>query len=201
VALVGGDGRLLASHGEEVRTHTTRVLASMDRVLRQAGRDRGELAGLGIVTGPGSFTGLRVGISTALGLQSALALPVFGMGSLEALARAVAWEGDGLALLDARRSEVYVQGFRRAGAAVSALGPPLALSPADAAERAASAAWAVGDGVPLVGGWKASCRLLAEVPNLAVPAAVHAWEALLEGRRREPLAPLYVRAPDVRSPG
>ncbi len=200
-ALVGRDGEVLASHREEVRTHTTRILAAVEEMLSRVGRSRRDLAGLGIVTGPGSFTGLRVGISTALGLHSALAVPAFGIGSLEALACSIPWEGDGMALLDARRSEIYVQKFRRNAGAVIALGPPEALPPAEVAELARGACWAVGDGVPLVEGWVESCRLLAEVPNLALPAALRAWEALREGRPAEPLTPLYVRAPDVRPPG
>ncbi len=199
-ALVGRDGEVLASHREEVRTHTTRILVAAEEMLSRAGRSRSDLAGLGIVTGPGSFTGLRVGISTALGLQSALAAPAFGIGSLEALARSVPWEGDGMALLDARRSEIYLQKYRRTGEAVIALEPPEALPPAEVEELARGASWAVGDGVPLVEGWRPSCRLLAEVPNLAIPAALQAWKALREGRPGEPLTPLYVRAPDVRAP-
>lgn len=198
VALVGGAGRVLARRREEVRTHTTRILAAAGAVLSEAGRASGELTGLGVVEGPGSFTGLRVGISTALGLQAALSVPAFGIGTLEALARSVSWDGDGLALLDARRGEVYLQRFRRQGGAAEALGPPVALRPEAASGEASRASWAVGDGVPLVAGWPASCRLLAEVPNLAVAAALAAGEALAEARAPAPLAPQYVRAPDVR---
>ncbi len=66
-----------------VRNHTVELLPAIDRLLTRAGAAKGDLTALFVTTGPGMYTGLRVGIATAKGLARALGLPLLGVGRLE----------------------------------------------------------------------------------------------------------------------
>jgi tRNA threonylcarbamoyladenosine biosynthesis protein TsaB len=94
------NGELL---GERV-SRAVRVLEDADELLRDAGVEQGELTGLVVGTGPGSFTGLRMGLAAARGLALALELPVAGVSTLAALA---AGAPDALPVIDAGRREVF----------------------------------------------------------------------------------------------
>ena len=179
-------------------THTTRLVPAVDELLLGAGAVRGDLAAVGAVVGPGSFTGLRVGLAAALGLSAALGIPAYGLDSLTALALSVDAPGDGVALLDARRSQVYCRRFLGSGPAARPVSEPVAIPPADVLLGGPEPAWAAGDGVALVGGWPPATRLFPGIPNLALPAARRALEALAAGIATEELTPLYVRGADVR---
>ncbi|HYX87890.1 MAG TPA: tRNA (adenosine(37)-N6)-threonylcarbamoyltransferase complex dimerization subunit type 1 TsaB [Gaiellaceae bacterium] len=99
VALVR-DGAAL---GERV-SRAVRVLEDADELLREAGVGQAELTGLAVGTGPGSFTGLRMGLAAARGLALALELPVAGVSTLDAL---VAGSPGALPVVDAGRREVF----------------------------------------------------------------------------------------------
>jgi tRNA threonylcarbamoyladenosine biosynthesis protein TsaB len=102
VALVR-DGTVL---GEQV-SRAVRVLEGADELLREAGLRQTDLTGLVVGTGPGSFTGLRLGLAAARGLAFALDLPVAGVSTLRALA---AGAPGSLPVIDARRREVFSLG-------------------------------------------------------------------------------------------
>lgn len=92
--------------------HASRLMPRLDELMGQAGLGPGDLTALTVSLGPGSFTGLRIALAAAKGLSAALGLPLYGVGTL----RALAWEnppGPGLrlALLDARRRRWYAQAF------------------------------------------------------------------------------------------
>ena len=201
LALLDRGNEVIGEVARDVRTHTGLLTPMVEVLLEGAGSSVGDLEAIGVVSGPGSFTGLRIGLATAAGLGSGLHVPVHGLGSLEALARFLETVGQGLALLDARRSEVYVQSFRRAESGVRVLTEPAAMPPGEILVRFPSPAWAVGDGVPLVDHWPAACSLIPRVPNLAVPAARAALEAVKAGGEPAPLEAVYVRDPDVRPSG
>jgi tRNA threonylcarbamoyladenosine biosynthesis protein TsaB len=110
-ALVRGDEVL-----DERTSRASRVLADADELLTAAGLDRGDLEGIVVGTGPGSFTGLRIGVASVRGLAFALDVPVAGVGTLDALA---AGAPGALPVIDARRGEV----FARVDGAVQALAP------------------------------------------------------------------------------
>ena len=100
----------LVSDGEVLGERTSRavtLLEDVDALLRQAGTHTRELEALAVGTGPGSFTGVRIGLSTARGLALALGLPVAGISTLDALA---AGAPGALPVIDARRREVFVPG-------------------------------------------------------------------------------------------
>jgi len=99
-ALVDGDEVL----GERTSRAVT-VLEDVDALLRQAGARTGELEGVAVGTGPGSFTGVRIGLATARGLALGLGVKVAGVSTLDALA---AGAPGALPVIDARRGEVFV---------------------------------------------------------------------------------------------
>ena len=96
------DGEVLG----ERASRAVRVLADADDLLREAGKDRSELGGIVVGVGPGSFTGLRLGIAAARGLAFALDLPVAGVSTLDALA---AGAPGALPIIDAGRREVFTR--------------------------------------------------------------------------------------------
>ena len=95
------DGEVL---GERISRAVT-LLEDVDALLRQAGARTGDLDGLAVGIGPGSFTGVRIGLATARGLSFGLDLPVAGVPTLAALA---AGAPGATPVIDARRREVFV---------------------------------------------------------------------------------------------
>jgi tRNA threonylcarbamoyladenosine biosynthesis protein TsaB len=102
------------------RTFSERLLPSVSDLLIKAGIQLKALAGIVVVAGPGSFTGIRIGISAAKGLAEGLRLPVIAVSRLELLARKVA-ASDGIAVLDAGRDEFFVGVHRAGGSEVEVL--------------------------------------------------------------------------------
>ena len=125
--------------------HANRLLAAAEEALARAGLGWDEVERIAVGVGPGSFTGLRIGIATARALAQARALPLVAVSSLEALARGAGDAGLVLAVLDARRGEAFAAAWR-GGTLVL---PAAALAPDALAERVAAlqgTAQAVGDG-------------------------------------------------------
>jgi tRNA threonylcarbamoyl adenosine modification protein YeaZ len=98
----------LLEHSEP-SAHAERILPLIERCLVEAGWDRSSLERIAVGVGPGSFVGLRVGVALAQGLGLGLGVPVVGVGSLRSLAAAVPMKRSGarIALLDARRDELF----------------------------------------------------------------------------------------------
>lgn len=174
------DGEVLG----ERRSSAVRVLADADELLVEAGLSPEDLSALAVGTGPGSFTGLRIGLAAARGLALALDVPVAGVSTLDALA---AGAPGSVPLVDARRREVF------------ALldGEPRTLSPEEVPVEA---------GHTYVGNGALRYRALLEerggsVPpkdsDLHVPRA--SWHARLARAYGPPEAvePIYLRVPDA----
>ena len=109
VAVLDG-GRVRAARAEVMaRGHQERLAPMAQAVMAEAGLPFAALMRIGVTVGPGSFTGLRVGVAFAKGLAAALDVPAVGIGTLEALAA----QGEGLvfAAIDARRDQLYLQAF------------------------------------------------------------------------------------------
>lgn len=111
------DGRVAAAHEDRVTTHSERLLPLVEEVLAAAGLDAAAIDAVACGAGPGSFTGLRIGFATAKGLAFALGKPLYAVSSLAALAvlaapAAAARGAEILAILDARRREVYAGLYR-----------------------------------------------------------------------------------------
>ena len=104
-------------------THSRRLVPAVEFVLAQLGLSPLALDGFAVTTGPGSFTGLRVGLSTVQGLALAAGRPCFGASALDVLAARIVGEAPRLAaVMDAYRSEVYAGLYDETG---RAMGPPL----------------------------------------------------------------------------
>lgn len=97
-------------------THTRSIMPAIDHVLALAGLDVSAVDGFAVTLGPGSFTGIRIGISTVKGLATAVGKPVAGVSSLDALAyQTAAFPHLICTLLDARKKEVYCCFYRWKG--------------------------------------------------------------------------------------
>ena len=108
VAIIGEDRVLCEAVLSVEVTHSERLLPAVDRALDEARITLEGLGGIAVSIGPGSFTGLRIGLSTAKGLAYATGLPLVGVPTLEAMAwtlPAARWQV--CPVLDARKQEVY----------------------------------------------------------------------------------------------
>jgi tRNA threonylcarbamoyladenosine biosynthesis protein TsaB len=190
-AAVVQDGRVLADHvASGDGTAARRVLADVDAVLTAAGVDVDALDGIAVGVGPGSFTGLRIGIATAVALGDAAGVPVAGVSTLEAIEHGAGEAA--VAAIDARRGEVFA-----AGPGVE----PGAYAPEPLARRLPAGTLVVGDGA-------LRYRDVFEAAGHRVPpgesrlhaphGSGHAALAQFDGR---PVRPLYLREPDAREPG
>jgi tRNA threonylcarbamoyladenosine biosynthesis protein TsaB len=216
---VAMDGRVLALlEGDAARPHAERVPADLLRALARAGATLADVDVFAVAIGPGSFTGLRIGIAAIQGCAFAAGKPVVGVSALEALALAAAGAhelGPGRRLgvwMDAQRQEVFSALYD-----INGTGPETVLTPVEGpavgppAETAArwhrllAACWC-----PVAGdGAKRYSQVLADVagapvsvitpPPLASTIALVAARRALAGEATLPHAikPLYVRRPDA----
>lgn len=96
-----------------IETHSARLMPALDDMLRRASVDISEIDAIAVTRGPGSFTGVRVGVATAKGLAFALRKPIVGVTSLDVLAFNLRfYDGIICPMLDARRGEVYAAIYR-----------------------------------------------------------------------------------------
>lgn len=176
------DGETLA----ERASIPARMLEDVDLLLRETAVEATSLDALVVGTGPGSFTGLRMGLAAARALAFALELPVAGVSTLDALA---AGAPGSLAVIDARRREVFTL----------LDGTPTALPPDGLSDSLLQGRLCVGDGA-------VRYREVLEAAGAEVPpdeSELHVPRARLHARLArdfgpaETVEPLYVRAPDA----
>lgn len=147
VGLVTDDAVLVRSR-PMASSHARTLLPLIDEVLAGAGIPVADVDLLAVSIGPGSFTGLRIGLAVAKGLALATGVAVVGVPTLEAYAVALgARPGTVWPVLDARKGEVYAAGYRWDGGTVHEVAAPAALPPAALATRLEPPATLVGDGV------------------------------------------------------
>lgn len=183
------DGRSRASEQRPMARGQAEALVPMVQALMaQAGLDYTELDRIAVTVGPGSFTGIRVGLAAARGFGLAAGKPVIGVTTLEALACLHSpCRGGLIAAIDARRGEVYAQRF---GADAT---EPTLMPIAAASALATGEGIALGDGAPLLAlpaGWRV---LDIALPDPAAVAAIAATRSI----PAQPPGPLYLRAPDA----
>jgi len=209
---VGRGGEVLAAGAVALQRSSTQLLALVAEVLEAAAALPADLAGVVALAGPGSFTGLRVGLATALGLVQGLGVRAQAVPTLAALAAASEAPPGGLviAAVDALRGEWSAQAFR-AGPVPEALGEMTLvpagellqrLAPEAAAASAPPAIIAFGvsalrRGADAAGGW----ARFQEAPPLA-PAALRLAAALspTSWRAASLAAPIYARPPATTAP-
>jgi tRNA threonylcarbamoyladenosine biosynthesis protein TsaB len=208
-ALAQMDGtalRIVASRTEPMeRGHAERLVPLIGDLLGEAEASWSDLGRVGVTAGPGSFTGVRVGIAAARGLALALGIPAVGIGTLDAFLDmdGPGTEGTEIACLDARRGEIYV--LARDAGSRSVLLPTAAMEPSAAAQRLVADGVApyrlIGSGAPLLAaslaqdapGVAVSILSAARTPDIASVARLAA--AATPGR---PPVPLYLRGPDAK---
>lgn len=185
-------GALLGLRSEVMaRGHSERLGGFVRDAVADAGGGFEAIDRVGVTVGPGSFTGLRVGMAFAQGLGAALDRPVVGVSTLAALA----WSADGghgrtAAVIDARRGQVYLQTFLDG----RPLSGPQAVDVQAAIEAFAGETWQwAGSGVALVDplaatDWTAPSPLALATLTTTLDPAGH------------PPRPLYLRAPDALPP-
>lgn len=215
-AAVAIDGRVAADAWvEERNVHAERLMALIDQVLRDAETGTGALDAIAVSEGPGSFTGLRVGVSVAKGLAHATGKLLAGVPTLTAIAERTVREHARsvpeliVPLLDARRGEVYYQLFKcENGLVVPLAGPEVGLIAGvrallagrpvlvtgEAAERVMEGGWS-GDGPPLVASRaiaRCSAGTIALLGERMVRAGLTVDPAALEPRY---IKEFFLRAP------
>ena len=200
--VVRAGGRTVATRTlTEPKGHAEALLPLLAQVLADAGLTYGDLQLLAATTGPGVFTGVRVGLAAVRGLRLALNIPAVGIGTLPATAataRAGGAEGPLAVVNDARRDEVYLQVFSAAG---EPTGDAVLLPVGEAMMRLAAPMTIVGTGVALVHA-AASERGIAcgsvDRPDVGFVAAMA--ESQYASGALAPPRPLYVRAPHITQP-
>ena len=189
---------------EERNAHGEQMLGLMERVFTRAEWTRADIDRVAVGTGPGSFTGLRVGLSLGQGIAIGLGLECVGVGSLEAMTAAAATAataGDGprCAVLDALRGEVFVAVYGADGAELLA---PRAVLREDFPEKVFDIIAIQGiatDELVFVGEDPCLADLNAiNAPEAALPHAI--WTARLAAGRSDPAEPIYVRGADAIKP-
>ncbi|MDX3103751.1 tRNA (adenosine(37)-N6)-threonylcarbamoyltransferase complex dimerization subunit type 1 TsaB [Nonomuraea angiospora] len=187
-------GRVLAEHTTiDARRHGELLVPTIEHVLAEAGAALRDVTAVVAGSGPGPYTGLRVGLMTAQGLATTLGVPAYGICTLDAVAYGSGLAEPFLVATDARRKEVF---WARYADMRTRLDGPFVDRPADVPV----------DGLPVVG---AGAGLYAEIlgesdappyPYAGALAALAA-ERLAQGTPLDPPRPIYLRRPDAVVPG
>ncbi len=199
VALIDGRrGRILAARHELMNRGQAEALFPMiDETVKEAGMAPGDIGQVAVTSGPGTFTGVRIGLAAARGLAVASSVPVIALSSLHAIALcAIAADEPQCpvaALIDARRGEIYLAVYGPAGEEQLA---PRAVPVDDAADDLPEGDLLLaGNGAKLLNAGAVSTA--PELPN----AAVWGIPASRMPATDTPPSPLYLRAADAKPPG
>lgn len=200
------DGVLVAHRFETMRRgHAETLMLLVQDVMRQAGLTFDKLDLIATTVGPGGFTGLRIGLASARGLALAAGIPIVGVTTLEAVAKAnPSTESPLLIALDSKRSDLYMQLFDANG---DPLSEPSAMLPVDIGPTLPAGTIAVGG--------NAAEKVLEAFADRAPPLLRHEGPSLPDaaivaqiGAERhaqmpsnERPRPLYLRPPDAQKPG
>jgi tRNA threonylcarbamoyladenosine biosynthesis protein TsaB len=193
-------GSIIASETRAMlRGHAEALMPLIARVMSNSEVELRELDRIAVTVGPGSFTGLRVGISAARGIALAAAKPAVGVSTLAGLAAPHVADDDAtpvVAAIDARHDHVYLQVFGRGGRTML---PPRLASLREAVRAASGPARIVGSAADLIArAWPRGEPPPAKVDQRGAPDIV--WIARLgavSSAAEGPPKPLYLRAPDA----
>ncbi|MFH1092297.1 MAG: tRNA (adenosine(37)-N6)-threonylcarbamoyltransferase complex dimerization subunit type 1 TsaB [Pseudomonadota bacterium] len=211
VALVNQDRVVAESKLKPGETHSKTLLPEIKKMLDRAGLEVRDLEFIAVGLGPGSFTGLRIGLAAAKGLAWAAGIPLVGVPTLEAMVRALPPRDiTACPLLDARRNQVYFALYQTGpGGGWERESPYQARTPADLAVLIREKTWFIGEGAGTYG------NILTEMlgsffvrgpQELDYPQAVQvawlAYELMAAGTETDPtrVVPIYVRPLDIRPP-
>jgi len=168
-AAVVENGRILCSAYQNTGlTHSQTLMPMAQELLKSCGYTPGQVEAVAVAAGPGSFTGIRIGVAAAKGFAWGKELPCYGVSTLEAMARSLgAWQGLVVPVMDARRSQVYTATFLAEGGQLSRLCEDRAISLEDLGKELQN----VTQPIFLVGDGSVLCynTLKAVAPKLVLP--------------------------------
>ena len=205
VAIARGETVVETIGGDASISHSTNLLEMIESVLRSAGVRLADVELFAVASGPGSFTGLRIGLATVKAFGVHLRREIIGVSTLAAVAHASTLEGNIVALLPAGRGEVFAQRFEVREGAATSIDDQQHLSPRALLEKYSSveALKFAGDGVPMIKNSisesERSILFASDSPPLAPSIAVLGYRAYKEGKAVAPeeLQAVYVRASDA----
>ena len=149
-------------------THSQTLMVMAEDVLKQCGKTAADVNAVAVAAGPGSFTGVRIGVAAAKGFAWGAELPCYGVSTLEAMAESLGvYEGIVCACMDARRNQVYNAVFSAEGSKLTRITEDRAIALSELKEELKNAekpVFLVGDGANLCYN-----TLKQEVPNLVLP--------------------------------
>ena len=170
VALLEGETLLGESYQNTGLTHSQTIMVMAEDLLKQCGKTPADVQAVAVAAGPGSFTGVRIGVAAAKGFAWGKELPCYGVSTLEAMAEHLGiWQGYVCPVMDARRSQVYNALFHVNCGKITRITEDRAISLQDLGEdlqKLSETVFLVGDGSNLCYN-----TLLERVPNLVLPAA------------------------------
>jgi len=207
IALLHGEALILQTQALPCKSHVEKLFPTIQQLLHEAQVELRDIGGIAVGVGPGSFTGLRVGIAAALGLSFALQIPIAGISTLRALAESARASGKTVAsIIDARRREVFCATYQF-GSDCQQILPEQALTPQACAQQLAlltEKPILVGDGVEVVQAELQKLGVHLPVLPMHPPApSAHLLGKLLlsvlqkGGVKREEIAPNYIRKSDA----
>ena len=168
VALWEGEKLLGESYQNTGLTHSQTLMPMAQELLKSCGKTPELVEAVAVAAGPGSFTGIRIGVAAAKGFAWGKELPCYGVSTLEAMARNLgAWQGLVVPVMDARRSQVYTATFLSEQGILSRLCEDRAISLADLGKELKN----VTQPIFLVGDGSILCynTLKDTVPKLVLP--------------------------------
>ena len=168
VALLDGGKLLAESYQNTGLTHSQTIMVMAQDLLKSCGLSARDVEAVAVAAGPGSFTGVRIGVAAAKGFAWGAELPCYGVSTLEAMARTMGvWQGYIVPAMDARRSQVYTAVFHAEKGVITRVEEDMAISLAELGEKIKN----YEENVFLVGDGALLCynTLLEEVPQLVLP--------------------------------
>ena len=208
VAVAEGDRMIAVVAGDDSRTHGERLPGEMARALDQAGITREQIDLLAVATGPGAFTGLRIGLAAMQGLAMTLGKPVIGVSALDALAEQAGDSGADVIVpwMDAQRGDVFATLIDRSSG--TTIETPVAANPRSLVEAwrshlAGRRAIFIGDAAArdaaIIDGMREPRWETRSPSALAPQIAILGHRRAQKGEAGPPhaLEPIYVRRPDA----
>jgi len=207
VAVVSEDG-VIAQYSLNIEvTHSERLMSTVDRVLKDTGLAMADFGGFAVAIGPGSFTGLRIGLSTVKGLAFATGKPVAAVPTLQALAWNLPYAAYPVCpMLDARKNEVYAALYTFDGAVFAQVMPEMTISIRELAEKISGKTLFTGEAAHLYrreieqqfGNAALFAPLFVSLPSAATVAEL-GLDMIKNGKQTDPdsLTPLYIRRPEA----
>ena len=168
VALMDNGKLLGESYQNTGLTHSQTLMVMAEDMLKSCGFSVDNVEAVAVAAGPGSFTGVRIGVAAAKGLAWGAQLPCYGVSTLEAMARSLGvWDGYVVPAMDARRNQVYTAIFHAQKGVLTRVEEDMAISLAELGEKIkifSEPVFLVGDGAVLCYN-----TLIEEVPGLVLP--------------------------------